>query len=104
LPGCVFPFNGDREIATTPSRAQEGLPQDGFVFCCFNRNWKITAPMFGVWMRLLNALPGSVLWLSDYKPHIRQKLQQEAQARGVDGNRLVFAQRRPIAEHLARHR
>ena len=104
LPACVFPFDVERAIAATPSRAEEGLPETGFVFCCFNRNWKITDAVFDIWMRLLQQVPGSVLWLGDYLPHIQQKLREEAQARDVDPARLIFAQKRNIAEHLARHR
>lgn len=104
LPHCVFPFDSEREIGVTPTRTEEGLPEKGFVFCCFNRSWKITVAMFDVWMRLLQAVPGSVLWLGDHAPHIQRKLRGEAQAHGVDAARLVFTQKRPIGVHLARHR
>ena len=104
LQSCVFPFDVERAIAPTPSRADEGLPDNAFVFCCFNRNWKITAAVFDIWMRLLHQLPGSVLWLGDYQAHIQQRLRDEASARGVHPARLIFAQKRAIADHLARHR
>ena len=78
---------GDRYTArrarAAPRRAQAGLPEDGFVFCCFNHNWKITAPLFDIWMRLLQQVDGSVLWLLEGNASIRDNLRKEAQARGV---------------------
>ena len=64
LPGSYQPNDDKRRIdERTPSRTEAGLPERGFVFCSFNNNWKITRPVFAVWMRLLAQLPGSVLWL-----------------------------------------
>jgi hypothetical protein len=88
----------------TPTRAQAGLPEAGFVFCCFNNNFKIRSASFDIWMRLLHRIPGSVLWLLEDNPSSRQNLCAEAQARGVDPRRLVFAPRIAQADHLARHR
>jgi predicted O-linked N-acetylglucosamine transferase (SPINDLY family) len=88
----------------TLSRAQAGLPDTGFVFCCFNNNYKIAPLVFGVWMRLLMACPGSVLWLLGDIPDAMRNLRREAAARGVDPERIVFAPRVPVNEHLARHR
>ena len=97
--------DSQREIAArTPSRAECGLPEKGFVFCSFNNNYKITPEMFGVWMRLLTAVPGSVLWLLEGNRWSPANLRREAESRGVAANRLVFAPRAPVAEHLARHR
>ncbi|MFO1316122.1 MAG: tetratricopeptide repeat protein [Burkholderiales bacterium] len=90
--------------AATPSRADEGLPPSGFVFCSFNSTYKITPPVFDVWMRLLDAVPGSVLWLLEGNRVAPANLRREAQARGVAPERLVFAPRRKLPEHLARHR
>jgi predicted O-linked N-acetylglucosamine transferase (SPINDLY family) len=86
-----------------PTRLEAGLPAEGLVFCCFNNNWKITAPVFDVWMRLLRAVPGSVLWLLADNRHAAENLRREADARGVAAERLVFAQRMPNDAHLARH-
>jgi predicted O-linked N-acetylglucosamine transferase (SPINDLY family) len=88
----------------TFTRQEMRLPDDGFVFCCFNNNYKITPPVFDVWMRLLSKVPGSVLWL--HAPHDRAKanLRNEAKARGVDPARLVFAAPLRIEEHVARQR
>jgi protein O-GlcNAc transferase len=84
------------------SRAEAGLPDAGFVFCCFNHNWKITAPLFDIWMRLLDQIDGSVLWLLEGNAAIRANLQREADARGVDPSRLVFAARTTPQKHFAR--
>ncbi len=90
--------------AATPARQQAGLPEHGFVFCCFNNNYKITAPVFDVWMRLLHRVDGSVLWLLRENPVAEANLRKEAAARGIDPARLRFAERLKIDEHLARHR
>jgi predicted O-linked N-acetylglucosamine transferase (SPINDLY family) len=84
------------------TRRDLGLPDTGFVFCCFNGNSKILPAIFDVWMRLLRAVDGSVLWLLEDNPVAAANLVKEAQKRGVDGARLVFAGRMPPAEHLKR--
>jgi protein O-GlcNAc transferase len=86
-----------------PSRAQAGLPEHGFVFCSFNNNWKITPDVFDVWMRLLHQVAGSVLWLLGDNEGSERNLRKEAQKRGIDPARLVFAGRMVPEEHLARH-
>jgi protein O-GlcNAc transferase len=104
LPHC-YQCNDRRRIADEPvTRAEERLPPTGFVFCCFNAAWKITPVLFDVWMRLLSAVEGSVLWLLDDNDTARRNLRQAAAKRGVDPDRLVFAGRVPPAAHLARHR
>jgi protein O-GlcNAc transferase len=105
LPDCYQVNDSGRRIATrTPARHELGLPEQGFVFCCFNNNYKITAPVFDVWMRLLGATEGSVLWLLQDNDTAESNLRQEAAARGIDPGRLVFATRQPLPDHLARHR
>jgi len=105
LPGCYQPNDSQRTISPHASTRQElGLPTEGFVFCCFNNNYKITPTTFDVWMRILQQVPGSVLWLLKDTPDAALNLQREAAQRGVDPQRLVFAERMPNAEHLARHR
>ena len=105
LPGCYQVNDSQREIAScTQSRAECGLPEAGFVFCSFNNNFKITPEMFGVWMKLLKEVPGSVLWLLEGNRFAPANLCREAKRRGVAAERLVFAPHRPLAEHLARHR
>ncbi|MCC6888009.1 MAG: tetratricopeptide repeat protein [Hyphomicrobiales bacterium] len=106
LPDCFLVNDATRAIApATPSRAAAGLPDAGFVFCCFNNAYKISADAFAVWMRLLDRIPGSVLWLSALDRSAVDNLRRAAQAAGIDPQRLVFAPRLPAMEqHLARHR
>jgi predicted O-linked N-acetylglucosamine transferase (SPINDLY family) len=104
LPDCYQANDSQRKIAShKPTRHEAGLPDRGFVFCCFNNNYKITAPVFEVWMRLLKAIDGSVLWLLRDNESAERNLRQEAAARGIDPERLVFASRMPLEDHLARH-
>lgn len=86
------------------TRADLGLPEQGFVFCCFNNNYKISPAEFDIWMRLLQQVEGSVLWLLRDSEIAADNLRREAALRGIDPKRLVFADRAPLAEHLARHR
>lgn len=86
------------------TREEVGLPAQGFVFCCFNNNYKILPATFDAWMRVLQAVPGSVLWLLEDNAGAARRLREQAQRRGVDPQRLVFAPRLPLDEHLARHR
>jgi predicted O-linked N-acetylglucosamine transferase (SPINDLY family) len=101
-------FAHDSTIAISPrvpTRADEGLPERGFVFCCFNNSYKITPAFFAVWMRLLRELPDSVLWLARNNKFSQANLQRAAKDAGIDPGRLVFAPVRPaIEDHLARHR
>jgi protein O-GlcNAc transferase len=85
------------------SKAELGLPDDAFVFVCFNNNYKITPTIFDSWMRILKAVQGSVLWLLTDNSTAMDNLIKEALARGIDSSRLVFAERLAISEHLARH-
>lgn len=103
LPDCYQPNDTARPIsARVPTRAEMGLPETGVVFSCFNNSWKITEPLFAIWMRLLAEVEGSVLWLLSDTPAAQASLWREAEARGIDAKRLVFAERLPLADHLAR--
>jgi protein O-GlcNAc transferase len=105
LPDCYQVNDTKRKIAQRkPTRGESGLPEKGFVFCCFNNSWKITPDVFGVWMRLLDAVEGSVLWLFSSNRTAERNLGLEAQACGIDPARLVFANAVPLEDHLARHR
>ena len=105
LPHSYQPNDRIREIAqNSVTRVELGLPYDGFVFCCFNNNWKITPDVFDLWMNVLKRTPSSVLWLFENNKHAAENIRQEAQIRGVQPNRLVFAKRMPLAQHLARHK
>ena len=93
-----------RRIAErAPSRQEYGLPDQAFVFCCFNNSYKITPEIFDVWMRLLGQVEGSVLWLLQHNEVTPRNLRREAERRGIALERLVFARGIPLDEHLARH-
>jgi predicted O-linked N-acetylglucosamine transferase (SPINDLY family) len=105
LPDTYQVNDSKRGIAErTPTRAEVELPDTGFVFCCFNNNYKITPQIFDRWMRLLNEVPGSVLWLLEDNAAVPRNLRREAEVRGVASERLVFAPRVKFEDHLARHR
>jgi predicted O-linked N-acetylglucosamine transferase (SPINDLY family) len=105
LPNSYFLFDNQQEIsAQTLAREELGLPAQGFVFCCHNSNYKITPRDFDIWMRLLKRVAGSVLWLYKSSEAVAVNLRKEAEARGVNPGRLVFATRAPNAEYLARYR
>jgi protein O-GlcNAc transferase len=90
--------------ADAVSRADAGLPASGFVFCCFNQIYKILPDVFDVWMRLLRQVEGSVLWLRSDNATAARNLQREADARGIEAHRIVFAPFLKLDQHLARHR
>ncbi|MCX7169852.1 MAG: tetratricopeptide repeat protein, partial [Proteobacteria bacterium] len=106
LPDAYLPTDGSVKIsARTPTRSECGLPETGVVFCSFSHDYKISPPLFDVWMQLLGRVPGSVLWLMSRSELSQQNLRKEAKARGIDPSRLVFASRVPLVEdHLARYR
>ena len=105
LRGCYQVNDAMRAIAArTPTRAEAGLPEARFVYCCFNNSYKITPAVFDTWMRLLRQVDGAVLWLLAGDPAAERNLRREAGEHGIDPARLVFAPRMPLAEHLARHR
>lgn len=102
-----FIVNDDRRKTSPhiPSRQDAGLPERGFVFCCFNNSYKLTPDMFNVWMRLLRDVEGSVLWLPAPNAGAINNLRVEATKQGVSPDRMVFAPRTPSNEdHLARLR
>ena len=103
LPDSYQVNDSKRQIGSPiPSRSELGLPEQAFVFCCFNNTWKITSGMFDIWMRLLTAVDDSVLWLYRSNALAAENLRKEAQVRGVDPARLVFAPHMDVPEHLAR--
>lgn len=105
LPHSYQPNDSKRKISDRVfARDELGLPQDNFVFCCLNNNYKISPEAFDGWMRILTAADKSVLWLMEGSKQAALNLRAEAEARGIDGARLVFAKRMPQAEHLARLR
>lgn len=101
LPHSYQPHGRDSVIGRAPSRSAVGLPESGFVFCCFNQAFKFTPAVFDVWCRLLDSVPDSVLWLLA-SPEAEGNLRNEALMRGVNGARLVFAPDMAQIEHLGR--
>jgi predicted O-linked N-acetylglucosamine transferase (SPINDLY family) len=104
LPDSFQANDSKRRIADSPlSREQVGLPSEAFVFCCFSNGHKLNAETFDIWVRLLRQVERSVLWLAGSNPWLRANLAQEAEARGVARERIVFAPHAEYAEHLARY-
>ena len=105
LPECYFPSDTTRALAEPGQpRSAYGLPEHGVVFACFNNSYKITPPIFNIWMRLLQAVPGAVLWVRSDNQWAVDNLRREVEARGVASDRLIVAGRCPLPEHLARFR
>ncbi|MFO1081065.1 MAG: tetratricopeptide repeat protein [Reyranellaceae bacterium] len=105
LPHSYQPNDRQRAVsARNPTRQEAGLPEDALVFCCFNGSYKITPEIFGCWMRILRDVPRSVLWLLGESDAAMSNLRRAAAAAGIDPQRLVFAFRVELSEHLARHR
>ena len=105
LPDTYQPNDNKNRISERlPTRAECNLPEAAFVFCCFNNSYKITPQVFDVWMRLLAATEDSVLWLIETNSAAAQNLRREAKARGISPERLIFAPKKLLVEHLSRHR
>jgi predicted O-linked N-acetylglucosamine transferase (SPINDLY family) len=108
LPHCFFPVDTSirpEQFGALPSKVSQGLPETGFIFTCFNNIYKLNPAIFSIWMDLLKQVPGSVLWLSKPSEKAIRNLQKEAEARGIDSARLVFAIRVPErVDHLSRLR
>ncbi|QWE08769.1 tetratricopeptide repeat protein [Polynucleobacter ibericus] len=105
LPNSYQVNDRNKQVSlSTKSREEHGLPSTGFVFCCFNNNYKILPAVLGGWIRILNAVEGSVLWLFADNPFAVANLKKEAALRGLNPDRIIFAERIPPAEHLARYK
>jgi predicted O-linked N-acetylglucosamine transferase (SPINDLY family) len=105
LPNCYQANDRKRQIGDRAmTRAEFGLPDSAFVFCCFNNIYKILPDVFSAWMRILANTPGSVLWLIEDNAEAVENLRKEAAARNIARERLIFAKRLPLRDHLARHR
>lgn len=105
LPNCYQANDSKRLISDKLfTRKEFGLPENEFIFCCFNNNYKITPQTYDGWMRILKAVDGSVLWLIEDNPLVSVNLKSEALKRGVSPDRIIFASRLPLPDHLARHR
>ena len=101
-----YQANDRKKVRGDPDRTRPefGLPENGFVFCCFNNAYKITSDIFSVWMRLLKQAEGSVLWLLEVDSGIQKNLRREAAARGVAPERILFAPFVKLNEHFSRGR
>jgi protein O-GlcNAc transferase len=102
MPGSYQVNDRKRPKVDSASRRELGLPDDAFVFCCFNQPYKILPEVYSSWMRLLQAAPQSVLWLLDWNAWATQNLRREAGERGIDARRLIFAPKLPLDAHLRR--
>jgi protein O-GlcNAc transferase len=104
LPNCYQANDNKKKIGNYNfTRLELGLPENGFIFCCFNNNYKILPDVFDCWMRILKKVDGSVLWLFEDNPISATNLRKEAVARGISLDRLVFAKQTALSDHLARH-
>ena len=102
LPGSYQPNSRQRQCGARPTRAAEGLPEEALVLCSFNQTYKITRPIFALWLDILREVPVAVLWLWASNPWAEGALRQEALAAGIAPERLIFAEGRAQTEHLAR--
>jgi predicted O-linked N-acetylglucosamine transferase (SPINDLY family) len=102
LPNCYQVSDRQREVGAMPTRAQYGLPEDAFVFCSFNNNFKFTEEVFRSWMRILQQVDHSVLWLLADNDWAKDNMLREADAHGVARERLIFAPRVAPPDYLAR--
>jgi protein O-GlcNAc transferase len=104
LPHCYQANDRKRAIAQPLTRAQYGIPEDAFVFCCFNQTVKITPEIFERWMSLLRRVPRSVLWIPEDNRWSTANLLSTARSHGLDSGRIIFGPRLPFGQHLARYR
>ncbi len=105
LPDSYQVNDRKRAVADSgPGRKEYGLPEDGVVFCSFNGQQKLSSRTLDIWVRVLAAVPGSVLWLYTDLPLAAANLRKEVAARGLDPARLIIAEKVPPAQHLARLR
>ena len=103
LPDCYQPNIKKREISKKSfKRSDFGLPENSFIYCCFNSNYKITPHIFNIWMNILKAVPNSVLWIYKTNETASKNLIKESKAKGVDPKRIIFASYLPNDEHLKR--
>jgi len=105
LPHSYWPTDRAMPAPQRTSRAEAGLPENAFVFCCFNSNHKIRPDLYACWMRLLNAVPKSILWIREGSPAMNTRFLEVAAAKGIDRSRIVFAGRvESFEKHLGRMR
>lgn len=101
---CYQPTNRKRIVSpNTPTRAEAQLPEDATVYCSFNGTHKLTRFMFDRWLTILSRVPGSVLWMLSSTEQVQDRLKKYASAQGFDPARIIFAEKRPNPDHLARY-
>ena len=100
---CYQPNDSLRPVGKATQKSAHNLPENSFVFCCFNQSFKITPNVFAIWLRILKQAPNAVLWLLECNQWAKSNLQKVAENAGIDKNRLIFAPRISIENHLARH-
>jgi len=103
MPNCFQSSDSKREVGPMPARVDNYLPENGFIFCVFNNNYKFTQELFAVWMRILKRVPGSVLWLLEDNEWARENICRSAKRLGIKLDRLIFASRVAPANYLARY-
>ncbi len=105
MPHCYQCNDDTKNISRREfTRRELGLPEDSFVFTCFNATYKITRREFDIWMRLLSKVDKSVLWLLKSNPLVDENLHRHAKLKGICPSRIVFAEKLPLEQHLARHK
>ena len=105
MPNSYQPNDNTRKISKKKITKNEmNLPEKGFIFCCFNNNYKILSKEFSIWMRILNKVQDSVLWLLKTNKFAEYNLKKEAEKHGIDQKRLIFAENAKQSDHLARHK
>lgn len=105
LPNCYQPNDNRRKMTVIDdSRSDHGLPEQAFVLCCFNSGYKISPVEFDIWMRILAKIPDSVLWLYANNNFMKENLLNQAESRGIPGDRIVYADNLPPSLHLGRHK
>ena len=104
LAGCYQPNDAARPLPPCPPRAELGLPDDAVVLCCFNQTYKLSPNMLGLWARILDGAPRTVLWMLAWNPHAKENLLRELAARGVAPERVIFASKLDLPSHIARLR
>ncbi len=104
MPDTYFVTDNKQLISRPKTKVEYGLPEDKFIFCCFNKTNKIDAKVFAVWLEILKAVPDSVLWLLSDNDFVKDNLRKYAAKKNISPERIIFASRMPKEEHLARYK
>ena len=106
MPNSFMPNNSKQSISDTNYKKRDvGLPEDSFVYCCFNKHYKITPQIFDLWIDILNSVNKSVLWLNSTEEETKKNLFKYAEKKGLDPNRIYFTERsKKYKDYLAKHK